>query len=26
MWQSRTCLLRSVQMSLGSELTALERI
>jgi aerobic carbon-monoxide dehydrogenase medium subunit len=26
MWQSRTCLLRSVQMSLGSELTALESI
>lgn len=26
MWQSRTCLLRSVQMSLGSELTAVENI
>ena len=26
LWQSRTCLLRSVQMSLGSELTRLENI
>jgi carbon-monoxide dehydrogenase medium subunit len=26
LWQSRTCLLRSVQMSLGSELTRLESI